>query len=93
MLALAHWRDVGLILLAFEAFVMGLALGAMLYVSLRGLRQAQAWLTPRLLVVRGYARQTRDIVARVTAGMAAPFVLVQSAVAGLRQALQVLGRR
>jgi len=93
MLALAHWRDVGLILLAFEAFVMGLALGAMLYVSLRGLRQAQAWLTPRLLVVRGYARQTRDIVVRVMAAAAMPFVLVQSAVAGLRQALQVLGRR
>ena len=93
MLALANWRDVGLILLAFEAFVMGLALGAMLYVSLRGLRQAQAWLLPRLRVGRGYVRQTRDIVARVTAGVAAPFVLVQSAVAGLRQALQLLGGR
>jgi len=93
MLALAHWRDVGLILLAFEAIVLALAIGAALYVSLRGLRQAQAWLTPRLLVVRDYARQTRDIVVRVMAAAAMPFVLVQSALAGLRQALQVLGRR
>lgn len=90
---LAHWRDVGLILLALEAFVMGLALGAMLYVSLRGLRQAQAWLFPKLRVARGYVRQTHDIVARFAAGMAAPFVLAQSAVAGLRQALQLLRGR
>jgi len=93
MLALAHWRDVGLILLAFEAFVMGLALGAMFYVSVRGLREARAWLLPRLRVGRGYVRQTRDIVARVMASVAAPFVLVQSAVAGLRQALQLLRGR
>lgn len=93
MLALAHWRDVGLILLAFEAFVMSLAVGAMLYVSLRGLRQARAWLFPRLRVGRGYVRQARDIVARVATGTAAPFVTVQSAVAGLRRTLQLLGRR
>ncbi len=93
MLALAHWRDVGLILLALEAFVMGMALGAMLYVSLRGLQQARTWLLPRLRVGRGYVRRTRDIVARVTSAVAAPFVLVQSAAAGLRQALQLLSGR
>jgi hypothetical protein len=93
MLALAHWRDAGLILLAFEAFVMGLGLGAILYVSLRGLRQAQAWLLPRLRVGRGYVRQARHIVARVMAAVVMPFVLMQSAVAGLRQALQLLSGR
>ena len=93
MHALASWRDAGLILLAFEAFVMALPIAAVLYFALRGLKQARAWLLPRLRIVRGYARQTRDTVARVMAVVAAPFVLVQAAIVGLRQTVQSLSRR
>ncbi len=93
MHALAYWRDAGLVLLAFEVFLLGLPIGVALYYSLRSLRQAQVWILPRLYILRSYAKQTRDISGRIASGVAAPFVLLQGVMAGVQRALQVLGRR
>jgi hypothetical protein len=89
----ATWRDAALILLATQAMVMGLLLAAGLYWSLRGVQRLRQWIRPVLfetrLRVRGVQRQAEPVIRAV----AAPFVWMQSAVAGLERALEMLGWR
>jgi hypothetical protein len=90
---LATWRDVALILLAAQAMVMGLLLAAGLYWGLRGVQRLRQWIRPVLFETRlrvwGVQRQAEPVIRAV----AMPFVWMQSAVAGLERALEMLGWR
>jgi hypothetical protein len=90
---LALWRDAALILLAAQAMVLGLLLAAGLYWSLRGIQRLRQWVRPVLFETRLHVWRIQYKTRRVLNAMAAPFVWVQSAAAGLQRALQMLGWR
>jgi len=93
MVDLARWRDVALILLALEALLLGLLLAAATYLGLRGVLRLQERARPVLSKGRIYARQIREITRRIMSVVTAPFVWLQSTIAGLRRTLATLGRR
>jgi hypothetical protein len=90
---LAPWRDAALILLAVQAMVLALPLAAGLYWGLRGVRRLREWLRPKLFETRLHVWRIQHGAERVIQAVAATFVWVQSAAAGLRRALQMLGWR
>jgi hypothetical protein len=93
MAPLSLWRDLALVLLAVETYVVNLGAAVVLYLGLTRLRRAQAWIDPRLRLGARYARRYRVVSGRVMAATAAPFVRLQVAAAGLRRVLEVLGER
>jgi len=90
---LAAWRDAALILLAVEAFVLGLLAAAVLYWSLRGLGRWIERIRPVLFRARMYAWRTRELTGRAMSIVAAPFIWLQSIVQGLLRMLDTLGWR
>jgi hypothetical protein len=90
---LALWRDAALILLAAQAMVLGLLLAAGIYWSLRGIQRLRQWVRPVLFETRLHVWRIQYEAERVIQAVAAPFVWVQSAAAGLQRALHMLGWR
>jgi len=90
---LAMWRDAALILLALPAFVLGLLPAAALYWCVRGTGRFLRWVRPVLFQTRLYVWRAQREVRRGMNVVAAPFVWVQSAAAGVQRALRMLGWR
>ena len=90
---LAMWRDAALILLALQAMVLCLPVAAGLYWSVRGIQRLRQWIRPVLFQTRLHVWKIQFQTGRVTRGVAAPFVWLQSTVAGLQRALHMLGWR
>jgi hypothetical protein len=90
---LAMWRDAALILLALEAFVLGLLPAAVLYWSLRGLGRLLERIRPVLFQARMVTWRTRDLTRQAMSALAAPFIWLQSALEGLLRVLDILGWR
>jgi len=93
MVDLARWRDAALILLALEALLLGLLLAAATYLGLRGVLRFHERVRPVLSQGHTYTRQIRKITRRIMNVIAAPFVWLQSTIAGLCRTLATLGRR
>ena len=90
---IAMWRDAALTLLAVQAIVLGLLPAVALYWSLRRMRRLRQWIRPVLFETRLHVWRIQYQMRRVLNAMAAPFLWLQSAVAGLQRALQMLGWR
>ena len=87
---LAIWRDAALILLIVQAIVLGVLPAIAFYWGLRGTRRLQQWLRPVLFQTRLYVWKAQHGAQRGTDAVAAPFVWVQSAAAGVQRALHML---
>ena len=93
MPTLAFWRDVSLIVLCLEVFVIGLPfliLGAYL---VRGLRLGQGWLARNLPLWQLKAVQVRDAVEHFSTASVAPVMALAAfgaAVASIARALLAL---
>lgn len=87
---LAMWRDAAVILLAAQAMVLGLLLAAGLYWSLRGIQRLRQWIRPVLFQTRLHVWRIQYETGRVIGAVAAAFVWLQSAEAGLQRALHIL---
>ncbi len=90
---LATWRDAALILLVAQGIVLGLLPALAFYWGLRGIRRLRQWIRPVLFQTRLYVWKGQHQAQRGLSAVATPFVLVQSAVEGLQQALHMLGWR
>jgi hypothetical protein len=90
---LAMCRDAALILLALEAFGLGLLLAATLYQSLRGLGRLLERIRPVLFQARMVTWRTQELTSQAMSARAAPFIGLQSALEGLLRVLDVLGWR
>jgi hypothetical protein len=90
---LAMWRDAALILLALEAFVLGLLLAATLYRSLRGLGRLLDRIRPVLFQARLVTWRTRELSGQAMSALAAPFIWLQSTLEGLLRVLDILDWR
>jgi len=88
--SLAPWRDASLILLALEAFILGLLPLAILYLANRGMRWLLRRARPVFAVVRGKADTVEQFVALAMNRAAAPFVTWHSSCAGVRGGLRRL---
>jgi hypothetical protein len=71
---LTHWRDLAVILLVLEAFILALVPGAILFFTIRGV----GWLRKQLLaaapVAQGYARKAAQMTTRVSDQVVQPIV-------------------
>lgn len=90
---LAIWRDAALIVLMVQAIVLGLLPAVALYWGLRGIRRLRQWIRPVLFQTRLYVWRAQHGAQNGLSAVAAPFVWLQSAADGLRQALHMLGWR
>jgi hypothetical protein len=76
---LENWRDLAVVLLALEAFVLSLIPAALLYLAVRGMM----WLLRQLRVlgsrVQGYFRKAAQVADLVSRRIAAPIIAVNAA--------------
>ena len=82
-MGLPFWRDLSLILLILEAFVLALPFIVIGYYAIKGLRLARAWLASRFPQWQALATQGRDLVAKYAAFIAAPVMAVAALFASI----------
>ena len=84
-MSLANWRDLSVVLLAIEAFMISLVPAVMLFFCVRGI----SWLLKQLRAyapkVQDYFRQGAQIAEDVSQKIAAPFFAVGAAAAQVRR--------
>jgi hypothetical protein len=89
-MTLADLRNVSIVLLAFEAFVLGLVVGAAVYMSLRGTN----WLIRHVRiagpVVQGRFRIVANASENASQRIAAPFISVSASNAKARRVMSFL---
>ena len=90
---LAAWRDVAVILLALQAFVVGLLAAAVTYRLWGALRLAHRRARPVLFEARVLTWKTAQRTQRFMHALAMSFVSVQSMGEGVLTALRHFGRR
>ena len=87
-MTLGNWRDLSLILLAFEAIVIGLVYGLIFYYLWKGFRIATTWLRGRgLPESRRYSRMIKQITQQTSEKIVQPFITLE---ATWRQAAQTI---
>lgn len=74
MESLGHWRDVAVILLVFEAFIMGLVPLAIAYLLARGAHWLVKHTRPAFAWVRGYVTIAEGYVEKGMDKAASPFI-------------------
>ena len=89
----AMWRDAALTLLAIQAIVLSLLPAVAIYWGLRGMHRLVRWIRPVLFETRLHVWRIQREMRRGINAVVAPFVWLQSAVAGVQRALQILGWR
>ncbi len=83
---LAPWRDASLILLALQAFILGLLPLGVLYLANQGVRRFLAYAKPAFAVLRGKVYAAEEAVRTAMHKVVWPFVEWQSMAAGVQQA-------
>lgn len=87
-MSLQPWRDLSLVLLALEAFLLSLVPLAMFYYCVKGMR----WLLPHMREwfarLRSLAEQANRFVATACKKIVTPFVAWQSVLAGAKALLR-----
>ena len=84
------WRDASLILLAVEAFVLGLVPVGLLYLANRGVRWLVVHARPVFAALHGKSQAVQRFVRTAMHKVAWPFVAWQSAAAGAQHAWRKL---
>lgn len=92
MEALGHWRDAAVILLVFEAFIMGLVPLAIAYFLARGAHWLVKHTRPAFAWVRGYVTIAEGYIEKSMDKAASPFIAWQGLWAGLGGGTAALGR-
>jgi hypothetical protein len=92
MHGLASWRDVSLVLLALEAFVLCLPLLVIAVLVVRGLRQAHLWLAGHFPIWQSYFVVGRDAVDRYARIAITPLLATAAAFAAIASALRAVSR-
>jgi CBS domain containing-hemolysin-like protein len=90
---LAGWRDAAVALLSVQALLLGLLPLAALYWAVRGVTRLQRWLRPALFQCRMVLWRYTRLVRQGTERVAASFVWLHSASAGLQRFASRLCRR
>jgi len=86
------WRDISVVLLVIEAFVLVLVPLAVLYLTNRGLWRLRASLRPVFPVIRGRVEQIHADTARVADLLVTPIIAIYALASRLRTTvLTVLG--
>ncbi|MBI4789898.1 MAG: hypothetical protein HY782_22935 [Chloroflexi bacterium] len=76
---LAPWRDIAIVLLVIEAFIMALVPGAILFFIVKGLRALRRWLRGPLLQAQVWALRIQHGTVRATDAVAAVPISFNSA--------------
>lgn len=84
-MTLANWRDLAVILLALEAFVISLIPGLILFFAVRGMLWVIRKLRAIAPTVQGYFRKAAVISEQVSHGAAAPFIATDATLAQVRR--------
>lgn len=83
-MTLTNWRDLAVVLLALEGFIMGLVPAVLLFFSVKGL----LWLIRKLRatgpVVQSYFRKAAEVSENVSQRVGAPFIAASATSAKLR---------
>lgn len=80
-MTLANWRDLAVLLLALEAFIISLVPGVILYFAVRGLLWVIRKLRATAPTVQGYFHKAADISEQVSQRAAAPFITTNATLA------------
>lgn len=78
-MGLAFWRDLSIVLLSLEAFVLMLIPGALFFFSLKGLRAIETKMLEISPKVQGVFRQANLKTNQVSDKLAAPFIAASAA--------------
>jgi len=81
---LAFWRDLSVVLLCLEGFIMLLIPGAIFFFSIKGLRALERKMREVSPKVQGVFRQVNRVTEQVTDKIAAPIIKISGANAQLR---------
>lgn len=71
---LAFWRDVSVLVLAVQAFVILVVIAAIGYLMLTGLRRSHSWLRRQFPKWQALSLLARDMTERYSAKVAAPVI-------------------
>ncbi len=89
---LVAWRDVALILLVIEVFIVALVPLVLSYFAIRGLRVARARFIQHIPIGQRYVKRTEQVTRRVSNILVAPPIRVISTVQGVRTAFRTAFR-
>lgn len=83
-MTLADWRDLAIILLAVEAFLLSLIPGALLYFAVRGISFLIRKLRSVAPIVQGYFRKTATVTEEVSQKAVTPMIEAGATLAQFR---------
>ncbi|MCX6033174.1 MAG: hypothetical protein NT169_28305 [Chloroflexi bacterium] len=78
-MTLENWRDLAVVLLALEAFVLSLIPAALLYLAVRGMTWALKQLRALAFKGQGYFRKAAQVTDLISRRVAAPIIAVNTA--------------
>jgi hypothetical protein len=85
------WRDMSIVLLAIEAFVLALVPLAILYFANRGLWRLRTSLRPVFTVIRGRVEQIQVATARLAGFLVAPIIAIYALASRVRTVVLKVG--
>ncbi len=83
-MTLDNWRDLAVVLLALEAFLLSLIPGVILYFGVRGVSQLIRKLRTLAPTVQGYFRKAATLTEEVSQHAVTPVIAASAALAQLR---------
>lgn len=83
-MTLDNWRDLAIILLAVEAFLLSLIPGVILYFAIRGISSLIRKLRSVAPVVQGYFRKAATVTEEVSQKAVTPMIAASATMAQLR---------
>lgn len=89
-MTLADWRDLSIILLAIEAFIMGLVPAVILFFAIKGMLWVIRKLRGAAPVVQGYFRKASQVSENVSQRIAAPFIAASATSAQVQRWRQAI---
>jgi hypothetical protein len=92
-MTLAGWRDIALLILIAEAFVLGLIPLALYYLAVKGLSRLRPNLLRWLRVLQHYTAQGATLVANIMRGLLTPFLFLSGLRAGTQRGIAEMRRR
>lgn len=92
-MGLIMWRNMALLLLAIEAFLIGLPVGLAFFLAIRGLGQLEARIKLFLPTAHERVRRVEMVTHSVAEAIVAPLIWVSSVVAGVFHVIRRLASK